>query len=410
MNMFCVECGKPIEPDYRFCAYCGRPNVGMTKTGTTQKSSSQRTLSNRSTQRFALSLGAVAAFFLVAISVVVLLLIFKDEEVSKYKVSIINKVSPEDGDAWLQTCVDCKKVSIHEKDTTLDLPIEKDYKKAYSLRAYLVQQAQLYNGESGVLRLLHEDYPNRLLHLSFDISGSVQDLDKEDARRNASKVYSDLIVEKLKNVLASKENLVLPGDEVIVRLYGPTREDNPCREALHVKYIGPSWNAKFAYSNRTEEVSILVEEQVSPQIQQENGMIVINDSSLLVSTIGEFYKDALDNPNYDCHSETRLQNHLQDILDDTLQNKYDTINYILTNDGRFLFENFFITQTSYEVLYNFINTKTPFSIDNKTLCRVSEEKFIVIGMRYDDNLVYRRAVQEFFNTIFSPCEVKFYNA
>jgi len=408
--MFCVKCGKSIELDYQFCAYCGRPNVGVAKIGVTQKSLLPRTLSNRSIQGLTLSLGAVSVFVLIVVVGVVGFLIFGGDEVSEYKVSIVSKTFSENDSAWIQNCENCEKVSIQEKGTTLDLPLEKDYKETQSLRKHLIEQAQLYNGKDGILSLFHEGYPNRLLHLSFDISGSVQDLDKEDERRNALKVYSDLILDRLEDVLASEENLLLPGDEVMVRLYGPVREDNPCRETLHVKYIGPSWNTKFAYSNRTKEVSILVEEQVLPQAQREDGVIVINDFSLLVSKIGEFYKDALYNPNHDCHVETRLQNHLQDILDDTLQNKYDTINYVLTNDGRFEFKNFFITPSSYEVLYNFINTKTPFSLDNKTLCRVPEEKFILIGLRYDDNPVYRKVIQEFFNTIFFPCEVKFYNA
>src|SRR3989344_2927759 len=266
MNMFCVECGKPIEPNYRFCAYCGRPRRAVAMTRTTLKSSLPQ-VNDHSLRNLTLSLGGISVFVLVVVVGVISFLIFGGDKVSAYKVNIISKGSPENGGTLLRSCENCKNVSIQEKDTILNLPLEKDYGKTQSLRRRLVDQAQNYNGKDGVLSFVHEEYPNRLLHLSFDISGSVQDLDKQDDRRNASKVYSDLIWERLQDVLASKENLLLQGDEVMVRLYGPTREDNPCRETLHIKYSGPSWKAKFAYSNRTKEVSILVEELISPQIQ-----------------------------------------------------------------------------------------------------------------------------------------------
>lgn len=295
----------------------------------------------------------------------------------------------------------CKQIVLGEKV----YPLQKSLDDITGLRNHLIDLAKQNDGlKQATITLFNEEKLHDYFDISFDISGSVIGINNKDIARGADVKYSDVVFEKIRDYLKSSVN---PGATIRVRLYGPALRDNPCNEILNFYYDLPKREAKFAYSDRDKLAVIKIGNVLPPKASIESDRIVTNDLDEIIEKIGEFYDNALYNSNSWCHTNTYLDRHLAQVADDKLD-EHTGYHYILTNDGEFSFGNYFITAQNNSGLLRYINTIEPFLTEN-VLCRSSEDTFVVIGMDYNGNLIYRKNIQDFFSKILSPCSFNFMN-
>lgn len=395
--MYCPNCQRKFEENDKFCANCGnaKPNGNRSKLKENARRNGNRkiNLPKYSSQNF-LIIGLIILF---AAPVLILILSPKTDE------AIIRIINEENFNR-IHEIEECKS---KEGCNQIKVIGSKDEEEIYPLKADLKES--LVKNRTTTLRLFNENHRNKIVIISLDISGSVVSRNNKTSKSNFSKLYSDTLLEKIKFLL-DQGKILNPGDNIIIKLYGPSHLDNPCEEQLHIKYSGPEWKAEFIHSIRTNETLIKVKNELPPKVTQDDYSITTNDKGIVFDLIRDFYNKSLNNPNSSCHSDTFLDEHLTSILDDSQLNLYDEHHYILVNDGEFSFKDYFITSYSYDVLNTFINQGKPFTVNNKVLCRSSQDTFTIVGLDYKGNSRYRQLLQNFFNTILSPCIVSFENA
>jgi len=295
----------------------------------------------------------------------------------------------------------CKQIVLGEKT----YPLQKNLDDTTGLRSHLIDLAKQNDGlKQATITLFNEENSHDYFDISFDISGSVIGINNQDIVRGADVKYSDVVFEKIRDYLKSSVN---PGATISARLYGPALRDNPCNEVLNFYYDLPEREAEFLYSDRDKLAVIKIGNILPPKSSMESNRIVTNNLDEIIEKIGKFYDDALSNKNSWCHTDTYLDRHLAQVTDDKLD-EYTGYHYILTNDGEFSFGNYFITVQNNLGLLKYINDSEPFLTED-ILCRSPEDTFVVVGMDYNGDLIYRKNIQNFFSKILSPCSFNFIN-
>lgn len=404
--MYCSRCGIEFDKDDNFCSQCGS---AARRFRVFRKAS---LLSDLGRQKKG---GMKSNHYVVPGITLFIILVFiwgikkkilDNKDILLDSISIAQSSSFENtGDAVLKGCEKCERVDLVIDGKTTSFPLARPVKNPESLRGYLIELTKSNNDKESVLTIFDEDERNRVFDISLDISGSVVEKDKRDQENGSSSLYSDALFDKLNKVLRGTEGL-LPGDDIIVRLYGPDFVENPCKQSLSMKYLGPAWKAKFLYSLRTHQGLIELSDHISVN-KQNRGQFQTSEIDKVEEKIKVFYKEALANPNRLCHTDTLMDHQLAKIMEDSALNAYNTRHYVLINDGAFSFDNSYITKTSYDILST--HDQKPFTRGDKVLCRSSKDTFTLIGLDFGNDFRYRDAVEGFFKSILRSCILQFEN-
>lgn len=406
--MYCTQCGQQIKESDNFCFNCGSSNTRRTLTDIAPgmkpgsvKGKARPYITQTAKEDVPLDPRiklVLLLVLLVLIAPIALLFIFPPEqsEANAIRIETLPSASWE-----VQSCEDCKIVKVDGHS----FPLEKGVQDSTSLKKYLINLAQNYDGQkSATLALFDETKRNRYFDVSFDISGSVVELDNIGEARGAEIKYSDEVFEKVKQYLKQE---LSPGDTIKVRLYGPAQRDNPCKGTLTLQYAEPEWEADFIYSVRRQIAVIKIGKLLPPNTTRDGAEITTNSLNVIFENMHRFYGEALSSENRWCHTDTFLDQHLIRILDD-VEKRYTNHHYILTNDGEFSFSNTYITDREYALLGQYTSGGQSFLTEN-VLCSGTGDTFTLIGMDYKGSLSYRQAVEDFFNKILVPCQVTFKN-
>jgi len=235
----------------------------------------------------------------------------------------------------------------------------------------------------------------------------IQALDRKDDLRSSGIKYSDEVINKLKLYL-TEENKILPQDTIVVRLYGPSDRDNPCRKSLIIHYKSPKYSAEYLYSTRLKTASINVLDMLDYETKKDGNEYETNDIDNVFNIMHEFYTNGLNDKSYFCHSSTLLDKHLIKIYDE-FSKQYSAHHYILANDGDFQIKNnISVTNNDFSILNDYVNGSSKI-LNSEKLCKNDKDTFTIIGMDYGGNLNYRETMNSFFETILSPCYITFKN-
>jgi len=398
--MYCSQCGAQLDTADKFCTKCGTARKGfLTSHAETSRSSEKKEFNIN--------------FYLLGLILVVLLapivgLLFLGNKAPSNSISVAKaKTAKAITGKTIDDCDKCDEISLRIGDKSIVFPLEKGVDDSSGLRKHLIELTKQNDGKQGILTIFNENERNRVVDISLDISGSVIDKDKRDIESGSSILYSDSLFERLHKKLTGNNGL-LPGDEIIVRLYGPDFVNNPCKETLAIKYLGPAWKANFVYSLRTHQALVEVVDNALISTS-DHGEFRTSEMDEVESKIKTFYRKALVNPNHLCHTDTLVDHQLSKIIDDSALDDYTTRHYILINDGAFSFGNSYITKNSYGILNSYIMNQEQFVVNEKVLCRSPKDSFTIIGLDFGNDFNYRDIVEKFFKTILRPCVLNFEN-
>jgi hypothetical protein len=257
--MFCVECGAKLDDGDKYCFGCGNP---VKKGG--DLALPQKRIKKSKSREFKFNFYVLAVILIVLLVPVALLLFSNRGETTAFAIRIANMPSAtslDSQDGTIRECEKCEKIEIKQGDKIVAFEMEKNFEDQDGLRRHLIELAKQNDGREGTLSIFDEARRDRGIDISLDISGSIINKDKRDKERGASVIYSDLLLNKLDQELSGLQGLA-PGDSVVARLWGPDFIANPCKGELSIKYLGPQWKAKFAYSIRTRQALIEVQENI----------------------------------------------------------------------------------------------------------------------------------------------------
>ncbi len=334
------------------------------------------------------------------------------------RIDIKNKTSPQGGDFRVNECDNCNNLVIKDKTGAIIFEESLEDRKNNKLRTYLINKALEGDKKNTVLKLSQNKFLNRLVDISLDISNSTVERDTQSLKTKANIKYSDHIFQKLKEYM-QVSNGILPRDTVNVRFYGPELKDNPCNAKLVIKYTESEWNADITYSSRNEQILIEIGDKLASKTEKNGLVLTTNDSSEVYKAIQNFYREGITNPNSGCHYGTYLIPHLIQISDDIVNKGYTEQEFVLVTDGEFYLRDdeitagkeVYATPKNYEILKKYLQNKKnkEFKINGSTICKTNEDKFIIVGMEYDNNLSFRNIAQQFYNELLKPCQVAFEN-
>lgn len=304
-------------------------------------------------------------------------------------------------DATIEPCRECTSVEI-EGDVFPLSPLSTTTK---NLRSELLKLAQ-NAGRFGSVSFFNEEKTNRVFDISFDISGSVVTLNAQDKAHGATELYSDTIINKVKEYLTKTEP-ILPNDTIRVHLYGNSGHDNVCKEKLEFKYTGPEYNAEFLYSNRANTAVIKVGNKLPALYAQgKGGVITTNDREKMFIAIKNFYVTNLERDNKFCNRDTFLGDNIQQVASSLDDLPVGERHYVMTNDGAFSFSDYYVTRDQYSTLNLYTSGQMIFKI-NPPLCKTKEDSLAFIGMGVESEYEYKDALSNFFSTILAPCRIIF---
>ena len=133
----------------------------------------------------------------------------------------------------------------------------------------------------------------------------------------------------------------------------------------------------------------------------------------------EYYIKGVTNPNPGCHFGTYLMPHLTQISDNVVNKQFSDYEFVLVTDGKFYLRDneitngkqIYVTPKDYEVIINYLQKKRnkEFIVNGSTICKNPTDRFIIVGMEYDNSLSYRETVQQFYKELLKPCQVVFEN-
>lgn len=407
--MYCSSCGENIKKEDNFCKFCGKKqnSVEHNNSNPEKQAKNSDKKYSKNLKNNDLLIGTGIAIIIFTPIVFLLVNAFTSEPVDQYRVYVSTK---EDNNIKnrVEECEDCEEIILqYDNGTQQTIPLGSEDDPS-SLKNYIIQSA---DSKKETIDFV-QNTKTKTLDISLDISRSVVDRDLKQRKRGATKVYSDLVLKKINKRL--HEDLV-PGDKIIVRLYGPAHRDNPCRDTMEIRYTGPSWKVNFIQSERQKEVEMELQREHPPNLSTKEGIMVSNNIDLITNKIKEFYKTNLKKDNRYCHNDTALDQQFRKIMDDFSINERQNRYFILTNDGEFGYGDQFITPNSYTGLRNHTQQGKAFTLDGQRLCNQNdntggtEDIFVFIGMDYQNNLDYRQTMQDFFDVILKPCTIKYDN-
>ncbi|MDO8573294.1 MAG: hypothetical protein Q7R77_00945 [Candidatus Daviesbacteria bacterium] len=340
------------------------------------------------------------------------------------RIDIKNKNNPHAGNFIVDECDNCSELIIRDKKGE---PVFEESLKSSEdnrLRKYLINKATEGDKPNTSIKLFGNQFPNRLVDVSFDISNSVIYRDNESLKNKANIKYSDFVFQKFKEYMLNNQG-ILPRNKINIRFYGPELKDNPCNNKLVIKYTEPEWEANITYSRRNEQILIEIGDKLEPKTERNGLEIVTNNPDEIYNIIYDFYSKGIANPNQGCHFGTYLIPHLIEISDDIVNEKYSGNEeysyreFVLVTDGEFYLRDdevtggkeVYATPKNYDVLKRYLEKRTNkgFSVNGSTICKKPDDKFIIVGMEYDNNLSYRNLVQQFYKELLNPCQVIFEN-
>ncbi|MSU74611.1 hypothetical protein EXS57_02420 [Candidatus Kaiserbacteria bacterium] len=329
---------------------------------------------------------------IVIVAVVVGVLVFSPPPEKSANVISIGKLS---GDAQVQRCDNCTKITVGEES----FPLKKERGEVKSLREYLFTQAESHP-DPKMVELFNEEKQNRLFDISFDISGSVQNLDKRDTERGASVKYSDFMFGKLKEYLLSEDGIT-PGDTIALRLYGPALKDNACRQTLIIRYKNPQYEARYNYSIHLTKARVEIGKRLPSITTVDKGVVSTNDRDVVFAQAEKFFKDGLKNESVYCHNNTYIDQLFAQIAE-TNNEPYQSRHFVLLNDGSFMFHNTYVSPSDTTGVAAL--TKNAVPLDDP-LCLNTKDTFTALGLDSEGNLSYRGVLTRFFSKILAPCSV-----
>lgn len=385
-HLFCGECGISITDSEKFCVRCGTPV--RRDLGTREIVKPRQQTARRSKSEWGSKL-AVAGPGIVIVLVVMSVLVFSSPKETANAMAI-GKLS---SGAQVERCENCTKITVDKES----FPLAKNRDEENSLRGRLLTQAESHP-ESKVVELYNEDKQNRLFDVSFDISGSVIDLDKSDVKKGASVVYSDFMFGKLKEYFTGVEGIT-PGDTIFLRLYGPSLKDNACRQTLTIHYSYPQYEARYAYSTHLKDARIDIGGRLSPITTIGKAEIITNDRNVIFARAEKFFKDGLKNESTYCHNNTYIDQLFGQITE-TDNKSYASRHFVLLNDGGFMFRHTYVSPDDTADIVEL--TKTATQLDNP-LCLNSKDTFTALGLNSNGNLSYRGILTRFFEKVLAPC-------
>ncbi|MSU74600.1 hypothetical protein EXS57_02365 [Candidatus Kaiserbacteria bacterium] len=299
------------------------------------------------------------------------------------------------GDTQVQRCDDCTKITVGEES----FPLKKEKGEAKSLRGYLLAKAESHP-DSKKVELYNEDKQNRLFDVSFDISGSVLNLDKRDIERGASVKYSDFMFGKLKEYFLSAEGIT-PGDTIALRLYGPSLKDNACRQTLTIHYGYPQYEARYFYSVRLKDARVDIGKRLPSITTINKGDVTTNDRDVVFAQAEKFFRDGLQNDSVYCHNNTYIDQLFAQIAE-TDNKRYQSRHFVLLNDGAFMFHKTYVSPSDTTEVTALTKNALPLE---DPLCLNTKDTFTALGLDSAGNLSYRGVLTRFFDKILAPCSV-----
>lgn len=334
------------------------------------------------------------------------------------RIDIKNKNNPHAGNFRVDECDNCNKLVIRSKDGNIIFEESLEDTKDNRFRKYLIDKAAEGDKQKTPVKIFQSQFSNRLVDISFDISNSVINRDKESLKNKAEVKYSDFVFEKFKEYVSTNQG-ILPQDSINVRFYGPELKDNPCNSKLVIKYTEPEWETDIAYSRRNRQILIEMGDKIPSKFEKDGSKVITNDLGEIYREMYEHYVKGVTNPNSGCHFGTYLIPHLTQISDDVVNKQYDNYEFVLVTDGEFYLRDnevtggkeMYVTPKNYEAIKNYLqNKKTKeFIVNGSTICKNPSDRFIIVGMQYDNNLAYRQIVQQFYKELLKPCQVLFEN-
>lgn len=318
-------------------------------------------------------------------------------------------------------CDDCKALVVKDKknNTVFKESLEKTgNSEENEFREYLINKAEESGREKTTLKFFNNQFSGRrLVDISFDISNSVIDKEYKSITNKSDIKYSDLILQKLKEYMKTSRGII-PRDQINIRYYGPEFKDNPCNSNLVINYSEWEWEANIIYSQRNRQILIELGDKLNPIVEESDRGIDTNDEEEIYRIIGNFYSKGITNSNSGCHFGTYLIPHLIKISDDIVNRNYGNYEFVLVTDGEFYLEddevtagkNVSVTPENFEVLEKYLQKPDKvFKANGSTICKQPYDKFIIMGMQYNNKLPYRNKVQEFYSELLKPCQVLFEN-
>lgn len=315
-------------------------------------------------------------------------------------------------------CENCNKLVIRSKDGNIIFEESLEDTKDNRFRKYLIDKAEEGDNPNTPIKIFKNQTPNRLVDISFDISNSVIDRDNESSKNKADIKYSDFVFEKFKEYVSTNQGM-LPQDKINARFYGPELKDNPCNSKLIIKYTEPEWQADIIYSRRNRQILIEIGDKLPSKFEKNGLEVITNDVGEIYRVMYEYYAKGIANPNPGCHFGTYLIPHLTQISDDVVNKPFENYEFILVTDGEFYLRDneitggkeVYATPKNYEVIKNYLQNKKnkEFIVNGFTICKNPSDRFIIVGMEYDNNLSYRNTVQQFYKELLKSCEVVFEN-
>ena len=364
------------------------------------------------------------AFFVIVTPIVYLITQSINKPPKDLRFDIKNENNPHAGNFIVDECNNCSKLIIRDKKGEPVFEESLENSEDNRLWKYLKNKAEEGDKRNTSIKLSENQFHNRLVDVSFDISNSVIYRDSESLKNKADIKYSDFVFQKFKEYMLNNQG-ILPRNKINIRFYGPELKDNPCNNKLVIKYTEPEWKANITYSRRNEQILIEIGDKLEPKTERNELEIVTNNRDEIYNIIYDFYSKGIANLNQGCHFGTYLIPHLIEISDDIVNEKYSGNEeysyreFVLVTDGEFYLRDdeitggkeVYVAPKNYDALKRYLDKKTNkgFSVNGSTICKKPDDKFIIVGMEYDNNLSYRNSVQQFYKELLNPCQVIFEN-
>ena len=139
---------------------------------------------------------------------------------------------------------------------------------------------------------------------------------------------------------------------------------------------------------------------------EKDGVITTNDHEKMFTTIKNFYATNLERDNKFCNKDTFLSDNIQQVASSLDDLPAGERHYIITNDGAFIFSDYFVTKDQYSTLNLFTIGQLVFKM-NSPLCETKTDTVAFIGMGVQSEYQYKDALSNFFSTVLAPCRIIF---
>ena len=329
-------------------------------------------------------LGVVA--FLVLVSPIAYLGFKGSQKSPGIRIDLRNKTDKsQDNNYFVDECDNCERLVIRDKNG--DKFFEESLKETVNpgenkLREYLISKAKQTRQQNSSIKLFYNQFPNRLVDISFDISNSVIDKEKASIEIGADIKYTDLIFQKFKEYM-KKNQKMKPHDQIKLRYYGPDFKNNPCNSSLSIKFAEWEFLADITYSERNKQILIEIGDRLSSLFNKTDQNLTANNEDDIYRVIKDYYDKGSSNPNSDCHFGTYLIPHITEIHNEIKNKDYSDFEFVLITDGEFYLndpeltagKNTLVGSKNFEILENYLQ-KDGEKI-SPPICKKSDDKFTI---------------------------------